>query len=86
MRVAWGRRTMYVLPFCMGPLGAPAAKLCVQVTDSAYVVANLRIMTRMGDVALERIAAEGAIELVHSVGQPLVRKQISNLFRGEYSP
>jgi phosphoenolpyruvate carboxykinase (GTP) len=64
---------MYVVPFSMGPIGSPFSKLGVQVTDSPYVVANLRIMTRMGSEALGRI--RGTVEwvpAVHSVGAPLV--------------
>jgi phosphoenolpyruvate carboxykinase (GTP) len=65
-------RTMYVVPFSMGPLGSPFSKLGVQVTDSPYVVANLRIMTRMGTEALRRIHSTTQwVAAVHSVGAPL---------------
>lgn len=62
-------RTMYVVPYLMGPLGSPHAKVGVQLTDSAYVVANLRIMTRMGDVALKHLGERGEFSRgMHSVG------------------
>ncbi len=66
-------RTMYVVPFCMGPASSPAAKFCVQVTDSPYVVVHLRLTTRMGRQALARIeAGQEFLELWHSVGCPLI--------------
>ena len=64
-------RTMYVVPFCMGPISDPDPKLGVQLTDSAYVVLSMRIMTRMGTQALEKIEGESFVHCLHSVGAPL---------------
>ncbi len=79
-------RTMYIIPYCMGPIDSPYSRCGVEITDSAYVVVNMKLMTRMGSAALQRIEREGTfVKGLHSTGDLDPEKRLIMHFPEELS-
>jgi phosphoenolpyruvate carboxykinase (GTP) len=79
-------RTLYVIPYCMGPMGSPFSRCGVEITDSPYVVINMKLMTRMGSAALRRIESEGRfVKGLHSTGDLDPERRFIMHFPGELS-
>ncbi len=75
LRGAMKGRTMYVIPFCMGPVGSPLSRYGIEITDSEYVVVNMKIMTRIGSEILPYIYDKGYVKCLHALGAPLEEGQ-----------